>query len=199
MTDPDTADRTYVCPMTPELLEPIIAKERPDAILPTMGGQTGLNTAKALDALGILKKYNVELLGAKLESIDLAEDRALFKDAMIEIGIESAQSGTATTMEEAFEVALTVRNDATLELVGCSSSLRVSFAFSFAFSHVSFLIPFFKSAPLKIASLKGAPSALLRLTCLVRSASSLSSSARPSLSVEPAVVWPTTWRSLSRS
>mmetsp|Transcript_135 Transcript_135/g.490 ORF Transcript_135/g.490 Transcript_135/m.490 type:complete len:1175 (-) Transcript_135:238-3762(-) len=108
MTDPSTADRTYVCPMTPEVLEPIIAKEKPDAILPTMGGQTGLNTAKALSELGILAKYGVELLGAKLESIDLAEDRALFKDAMDEIGITSAQSGTATTMEEAFEIALTI-------------------------------------------------------------------------------------------
>lgn len=85
-------------------------QERPDAILPTMGGQTGLNTAKGLEEAGILAKYGVELLGAKLESIDLAEDRALFKDAMYEIGIDQAQSGTANTMEEAFEIALGVRS-----------------------------------------------------------------------------------------
>jgi len=108
MTDPSTADRTYVCPMTPELLEPIIAKEKPDAILPTMGGQTGLNTAKGLSESGILAKYGVELLGAKLESIDLAEDRKLFKEAMEEIGIRSAPSGTATTLEEAYEIALRI-------------------------------------------------------------------------------------------
>ena len=100
MTDPTTADRTYVGPMTPELVEQIIAKEKPDAILPTMGGQTALNLAKALSEQGILEKYNVELIGAKLESINKAEDRDLFAQAMVKLGLGMAQSEIATTMEE---------------------------------------------------------------------------------------------------
>lgn len=100
MTDPTTADRTYVGPMTPELVEQIIAKEKPDAILPTMGGQTALNLAKALSEQGILDKYNVELIGAKLESINKAEDRDLFAQAMEKLNLGMAQSCIATTMEE---------------------------------------------------------------------------------------------------
>ena len=100
MTDPTTADRTYVGPMTPELVEQIIAKERPDAILPTMGGQTALNLAKALSEQGILDKYNVELIGAKLESINKAEDRDLFGQAMVKLNLKMAQAEIATTMEE---------------------------------------------------------------------------------------------------
>ncbi|GAB4823138.1 hypothetical protein N2152v2_010184 [Parachlorella kessleri] len=103
MTDPGTADRTYVGPMTPELVEPIIAKERPDAILPTMGGQTGLNLAKALSEQGILKKYNVELIGAKLEAINKAEDRDLFAQAMRKLNLKMAQAEIAETMEQALE------------------------------------------------------------------------------------------------
>ncbi|MFT4090456.1 MAG: carbamoyl phosphate synthase large subunit, partial [Asticcacaulis sp.] len=79
MTDPDVADATYIEPITPEFVEKIIAKERPDALLPTMGGQTALNTALALDEAGILKKYNVEMIGAKAEVIDKAEDRQKFR------------------------------------------------------------------------------------------------------------------------
>jgi carbamoyl-phosphate synthase large subunit len=105
MTDPSTADRTYIGPMTPALVEGIIEKERPDAILPTMGGQTGLNLAKALAESGILAKYGVELIGAKLPSIDKAEDRELFKEAMKDIGLNTPQSGTATSLEEARAVA----------------------------------------------------------------------------------------------
>jgi carbamoyl-phosphate synthase large subunit len=105
MTDPSTADRTYIGPMTPALVEGIIEKERPDAILPTMGGQTGLNLAKALAESGILAKYGVELIGAKLPSIDKAEDRELFKVAMKDIGLNTPQSGTATSVEEARAVA----------------------------------------------------------------------------------------------
>ena len=100
MTDPTTADRTYVGPMTPELVEQIIAKEKPDAILPTMGGQTALNLAKALSEQGILDKHGVELIGAKLESINKAEDRDLFAQAMEKLGLGMAQSCIATTMEE---------------------------------------------------------------------------------------------------
>ena len=103
MTDPETADRTYVGPMTPELVEQIIAKEKPDAILPTMGGQTALNLAKNLSESGILDKYNVELIGAKLASINKAEDRELFADAMDKLGLKMAQSCIANNMAEAYE------------------------------------------------------------------------------------------------
>ncbi|GLI71204.1 hypothetical protein VaNZ11_016323 [Volvox africanus] len=105
MTDPGMADRTYVGPMTPELAEQILAKERPDAILPTMGGQTGLNLAKTLAERGILAKYGIELIGAKLPSIDRAEDRELFKQSMTRIGLKCAKSATATTLEEALTIA----------------------------------------------------------------------------------------------
>ena len=86
MTDPETADRTYIEPLTPEFVEKIIAKERPDALLPTMGGQTALNIAVALAKSGALEKYKVELIGAKLPAIEKAEDRQLFKEAMDRIG-----------------------------------------------------------------------------------------------------------------
>ena len=105
MTDPETADATYVGPMTPELVEPILAKERPDAILPTMGGQTALNLAKNLSENGILDKYNVELIGAKLASINKAEDRDLFARAMDKLGLKMAASAIATTMDEALVAA----------------------------------------------------------------------------------------------
>ncbi len=101
MTDPGLADATYVEPITPEMVEKIIAKERPDALLPTMGGQTALNTAMTLAASGVLEKYGVELIGAKADVIDRAEDRLKFRDAMSEIGIESPKSRIARTMEEA--------------------------------------------------------------------------------------------------
>lgn len=104
MTDPDFADVTYVEPMTPEVLERILEKERPDALLPTLGGQTALNLAVRLGELGLLKKYDVELLGANLESIHMAEDRSEFKDCMKRIGVEVPRSGLATTWEEAEEV-----------------------------------------------------------------------------------------------
>jgi carbamoyl-phosphate synthase large subunit len=101
MTDPNIADATYIEPITPEFVEKIIAKERPDALLPTMGGQTALNTALALDAAGVLAKYNVEMIGAKAEVIDKAEDRQKFRDAMDKLGLESAKSAVAHTWEEA--------------------------------------------------------------------------------------------------
>ena len=104
MTDPATADVTYIEPITWQTVEKIIAKERPDAILPTMGGQTALNCALDLWKHGVLDKYNVELIGAKPEAIDKAEDRLKFKDAMTKIGLGSARSGIAHSMEEAWEV-----------------------------------------------------------------------------------------------
>src|SRR5215213_8689925 len=88
MTDPELADRTYVEPLTVETLEQIIAREKPDALLPTVGGQTALNLAVDLARAGVLKKYNVELIGASIEAINVAEDRQQFRDAMKEISIE---------------------------------------------------------------------------------------------------------------
>ena len=104
MTDPELADATYIEPITPEIVAKIIEKERPDAILPTMGGQTALNTALALFNDGTLEKYGVEMIGADAEAIDKAEDRMKFRDAMTKIGLESARSGIAHSLTEAFEV-----------------------------------------------------------------------------------------------
>ncbi|MBW4666418.1 MAG: carbamoyl-phosphate synthase large subunit [Cyanomargarita calcarea GSE-NOS-MK-12-04C] len=105
MTDPETADRTYIEPLIPELVEKIIAKERPDALLPTMGGQTALNIAVTLAKNGVLEKYGVELIGAKLPAIEKAEDRKLFNEAMAKIGVSVCPSGTASTLEEAKAIA----------------------------------------------------------------------------------------------
>ncbi len=104
MTDPETADVTYVEPITWQVVEKIIEKERPDAVLPTMGGQTALNCALDLDKHGVLKKYNVELIGANAHAIEKAEDRQKFKVAMTAIGLESAKSGVAHSLEEAWDV-----------------------------------------------------------------------------------------------
>ncbi len=103
MTDPDLADATYIEPITPALVEKVIIREKPDAILPTMGGQTALNIAMALDAAGTLAKHGVELIGARAEVIDRAEDRLKFRDAMAAIGIDSPRSAIAHTMAEARE------------------------------------------------------------------------------------------------
>ncbi len=108
MTDPATADVTYIEPITWQTVEKIIAKERPDAILPTMGGQTALNCALDLWHQGVLEKYQVELIGAKPEAIDKAEDRLKFKDAMTKIGLGSARSGIAHSMDEAWTVQKTL-------------------------------------------------------------------------------------------
>ncbi|NWF58758.1 MAG: carbamoyl-phosphate synthase large subunit [Fischerella sp.] len=105
MTDPETADRTYIEPLTPELVEKVIIKERPDALLPTMGGQTALNIAVALAKSGVLEKYSVELIGAKLPAIEKAEDRKLFNEAMAKIGVKVCPSGTASSLEEAKAIA----------------------------------------------------------------------------------------------
>ncbi len=108
MTDPETADRTYIEPLTPELVAQIIEKERPDALLPTMGGQTALNLAVDLAKNGTLEKYGVELIGAKLPAIEMAEDRKLFKEAMARIGVPVCPSGLAETMEEAKAIGLEI-------------------------------------------------------------------------------------------
>ena len=104
MTDPEFADRTYIEPVTPEVVEKIIARDRPDALLPTMGGQTALNVALALAASGVLEKYNVELIGADVETINKAEDRTLFKEAMSRIGQKVPPSGHAESLEEAWKI-----------------------------------------------------------------------------------------------
>ena len=118
MTDPDFADRTYIEPVNPETLTRIIAKERPQALLPTLGGQTALNCAVAVAKDGTLEKYNVELIGAKLPAIEKAEDRTLFKAAMGNIGIAVPKSGLAHNREEAIEV---------IESIGFPVIIRPSF------------------------------------------------------------------------
>ncbi len=118
MTDPDVADATYVEPITPEIVEKIIAKERPDALLPTMGGQTALNTALALEASGVLTKYGVEMIGAKADVIDKAEDRQKFRNAMDKLGLESPRSRAVHSLEEALE---------SVDFVGLPAIVRPSF------------------------------------------------------------------------
>ncbi|MEO1540889.1 MAG: carbamoyl-phosphate synthase large subunit [Pseudomonadota bacterium] len=100
MTDPDMADATYIEPITPEIVAKIIEKERPDALLPTMGGQTGLNTSLALDDMGVLEEFGVELIGAKRDAIEMAEDRKLFREAMDRIGLENPKATIANSIEE---------------------------------------------------------------------------------------------------
>ena len=108
MTDPEFADATYIEPITPEAVEKIIEREKPDALLPTLGGQTGLNTAMALWRSGVLQKHGVEMIGAKAEAIEKGEDRLKFKQAMQKIGLDLPLSGVAHTVEEAREVARTI-------------------------------------------------------------------------------------------
>src|SRR5256885_1430418 len=104
MTDPETADRTYIEPLTPEFVARVIERERPQALLPTLGGQTGLNIAVALAEEGVLDRFGVELIGAKLPAIKKAEDRELFKAAMQKIGLALPKSGQVRSLEEAREV-----------------------------------------------------------------------------------------------
>ena len=125
MTDPETADVTYIEPITWQVVEKIIEKERPDAVLPTMGGQTALNCALDLDKHGVLKKYNVELIGANAHAIEKAEDRQKFKVAMTAIGLESAKSGVAHSLEEAWEVQR--RRGAEIGTSGFPAVIRPSF------------------------------------------------------------------------
>ncbi|MCD6221684.1 carbamoyl-phosphate synthase subunit L, partial [bacterium] len=104
MTDPEMAHKTYLEPLIPEVLEKIIEREKPDALLPTLGGQTALNLATTLYENGTLKKHNVELIGAKYTAIKKAEDRELFKKAMKNIGLKVPESGIAHTIEESREI-----------------------------------------------------------------------------------------------
>jgi len=118
MTDPELADRTFIEPLTAEYLEEIIKCERPDALLPTVGGQTALNLAVELSEKGILDKYGVELIGAQIKAIKIAEDRLLFKEAMREIGLETPESGVAYNFNEALEI---------VKRVGYPAIIRPSF------------------------------------------------------------------------
>jgi carbamoyl-phosphate synthase large subunit len=118
MTDPEMADSTYIEPLTWEIVEKIIEKERPDAILPTLGGQTGLNLAMELAKHGVLKKYNCEMIGARPDVIAKAEERELFKQAMHKIGLEVCKGETVKTLEHARKV---------LETVGLPAIIRPSF------------------------------------------------------------------------
>src|SRR5213595_1780886 len=118
MTDPEFADRTYIEPVTPEYVELVIAKERPDALLPTMGGQTALNVAMALAERGVLEKYDVELIGADARAIAMAEDRKLFGQAMKRIGLAVPQGGIATTIDGAFDM---------LDITGFPAIIRPAF------------------------------------------------------------------------
>ena len=118
MTDPDMADATYVEPITPEIVARIIEQERPDALLPTMGGQTALNCALSLFENGTLEKFGVQMIGANADAIDKAEDRQRFREAMDKIGLESARSGVAHSVDEAFDV---------LENTGLPAIIRPSF------------------------------------------------------------------------
>jgi len=118
MTDPNLADRTYIEPINPDIVERIIAKERPDAILPTVGGQTALNCAIALAKNGVLEKYDVELIGASIEAINKAEDRALFQKAMDKIGLKTPRNAIVKTLEDAM---------AALDKIGLPAIIRPSF------------------------------------------------------------------------
>ena len=118
MTDPDLADATYMEPITPEIVAKIIEKERPDALLPTMGGQTALNCALSLRKMGVLEKFGVEMIGATAEAIDKAEDRELFREAMKKIGLETPRSMLAHNIIEALQA---------LEVIGLPCIIRPSF------------------------------------------------------------------------
>ncbi|MFN3724187.1 MAG: carbamoyl-phosphate synthase large subunit [Paracoccaceae bacterium] len=131
MTDPGLADATYIEPITPEVVAKIIEKERPDALLPTMGGQTGLNTALALADLGILEKFNVELIGAKREAIEMAEDRKLFREAMDRIGLENPKATIIAAPKLAsgkYDINAALREAIdTLDYVGLPAIIRPAF------------------------------------------------------------------------
>jgi len=135
MTDPELADATYIEPITPQMVAKIIEKERPDALLPTMGGQTALNTALALEKDGTLAKWGVEMIGAKADVIDKAEDRQKFRDAMDKIGLESPRSRVAHTLEEA---------EGGLDFVGLPAIIRPSFTLAGTGGGIAYNVEEFK-------------------------------------------------------
>ncbi len=136
MTDPDLADATYIEPITPEIVAGIIAKEKPDALLPTMGGQTALNTALALESMGVLAEHGVEMIGARAAVIDKAEDRQKFRDAMDAIGLESPRSTVVHTLEEAI---------AALPHTGLPAVIRPSFTLAGTGSGIAYNMEEFRA------------------------------------------------------
>ncbi len=135
MTDPELADRTYLEPITPEVVARIIAKERPDALLPTLGGQTALNTAVELAKNKVLSKYKVEVIGANIKAIKKAEDRQLFKKAMVKIGLDLPRSGNAYDLKQAFKI---------VESVGFPAIIRPSFTLGGTGGSIAYNIEEFK-------------------------------------------------------
>lgn len=135
MTDPEMADRTYIEPVTPEIVAKIIEKEKPDALLPTLGGQTALNTAVALDQMGVLKEHNVEVIGANIKAIKKAEERDLFKEAMAKAGLDLPKSGYAKTIEAAWKV---------LDQIGLPVIIRPSFTLGGTGSGVAYNVEEFE-------------------------------------------------------
>ncbi|MEO9517954.1 MAG: carbamoyl-phosphate synthase large subunit [Paracoccaceae bacterium] len=126
MTDPGLADATYIEPITPEVVAKIIAKEKPDALLPTMGGQTGLNTALALEEMGVLAEHNVEMIGAKRDAIEMAEDRKLFREAMDRIGLENPKATIVTAPDGDLDAGVQIALDA-LDEIGLPAIIRPAF------------------------------------------------------------------------
>ncbi|THH37079.1 carbamoyl-phosphate synthase large subunit [Aliishimia ponticola] len=126
MTDPGLADATYIEPITPETVAKIIEKERPDALLPTMGGQTGLNTSLALEEMGVLEKFGVEMIGAKRDAIEMAEDRKLFREAMDRIGLENPKATIVTAPDGNLDAGVQIALDA-LEEIGLPAIIRPAF------------------------------------------------------------------------
>ncbi|MGB1388605.1 MAG: carbamoyl-phosphate synthase large subunit, partial [Paracoccaceae bacterium] len=126
MTDPELADATYIEPITPEVVAKIIEKERPDALLPTMGGQTGLNTSLALEEMGVLDKFGVEMIGAKRDAIEMAEDRKLFREAMDRIGLENPKATIVTAPDGDLDAGVQTALDA-LEDIGLPAIIRPAF------------------------------------------------------------------------
>ncbi|MBP1604359.1 MAG: carB, partial [Acidobacteria bacterium] len=135
MTDPELADRTYVEPLRPDIVEAIIARERPDALLPTVGGQTALNLAMALAKSGALERYGVELIGASVTAIDVAEDRLKFRDAMREIGVGVPESGYARSLDEAVSL---------VKATGFPSIIRPSFTLGGVGSGIAYNVEEFR-------------------------------------------------------
>ena len=137
MTDPEFADKTYIEPLTPFFVEKVIEKEKPHALLPTLGGQTALNLAKTLAENGILQKHGVELIGAKLSSIQKAEDRELFKEAMIEIGLEVPKSSVVSSLSEALSV---------IQWVGYPAIIRPSYTLGGQGGNIAYNLEEFREA-----------------------------------------------------
>src|SRR5246127_2867848 len=157
MTDPEIADATYVEPITPDFVAKIIEKERPDALLPTMGGQTALNTALSLDASGVLAKYGVEMIGAKADVIDKAEDRQKFRDAMDKLGLESPKSRAVHTMDEALD---------SVDFIGLPAIVRPSFTLAGTGGGIAYNMEEFRTIVARGLDLSPTPEGLIEESVL---------------------------------